>query len=96
MDLTEAKSGLLTRADATGANTGRVTRGAAAFLLGATYQLNPDPAAQRAALTEFESMEADGYALVTTGSGVNNAYRQVFNPNNKKRDKKHFYKAQFQ
>lgn len=84
-DLTEAKPGLPVRgsAGASGPNTGRVTRGAAAFLLGATLQLNPAPAAQRAALAEFESMEAQGYRLVTSGSGPNNAYRQVFNPSNK-------------
>lgn len=83
LDLTAAKAGLLTRGQATGANSGRITRGAAAFLLGATYQLNPDAAAQRAALAEFESMEADGYGLITSGSGGNNAFRQVFNPANK-------------
>jgi hypothetical protein len=83
LDLTEAKSGLLTRANATGANAGRITRGAAAFLLGATYQLNPDDAAQRAALAEFASLETDGYALITAGTAENNAYRQVFNPANK-------------
>jgi hypothetical protein len=84
-DLTEAKASLPVRGSsgATGANTGRITRGAAAFLLGATHQLNPDPTSQRAALTEFASMEADGYALITAGSGSNNAYRQVFNPSNK-------------
>ncbi|HEX6926599.1 MAG TPA: RagB/SusD family nutrient uptake outer membrane protein [Longimicrobiaceae bacterium] len=84
-DLTEAKAALPVRgsAGATGANSGRITRGAAAFLLGATYQLNPDPAAQRAALAEFESLEGDGYALITSGSGENNAYREIFNPANK-------------
>jgi starch-binding outer membrane protein, SusD/RagB family len=66
---------------ATGANTGRVTRGAAEFLLGATYQLNtPSAEAQRLALTEFEKLTGEGYRLVTAGSGANNAYRQVFNP----------------
>lgn len=84
-DLTDAKAALPARgsAGATGANTGRFTRGAAAFLLGATYQLNPDAASQRSALAEFESMEADGYSLVTVGSGDNNAFREVFNPSNK-------------
>lgn len=84
-DLTEAKAALPVRgsAGATGANNGRITRGAAAFLLGATHQLNPDAASQRAALAEFASLEADGYALITAGSGGNNAYRQVFNPSNK-------------
>jgi starch-binding outer membrane protein, SusD/RagB family len=84
-DLTEAKASLPARGSdgAIGTNEGRITRGAAAFLLGATYQLNPDPAAQRAALTEFESMEADGYALITAGSGGDNAYRSVFDPANK-------------
>ena len=84
-DLTDAKASLPARgsAGATGANAGRITRGAAAFLLGATYQLNPDAAAQRAALAEFASLEADGYALITTGTADNNAYRQVFNPANK-------------
>ena len=75
-DLTEAKAALPTRAQATGANEGRITRGAAAFLLGATYQLNPDQAAQRAALSEFESLTADGYGLI-------DEYREVFNPANK-------------
>lgn len=84
-DLTEAKAALPVRgsAGATGNNAGRITRGAAAFLLGATYQLNPDPAAQRAALAEFASLEQDGYDLVTSGAGDHNAYRQVFNPANK-------------
>jgi starch-binding outer membrane protein, SusD/RagB family len=85
LDLSEAKASLPARGSsgATGANEGRITRGAAAFLLGATYQLNPDQSAQRAALAEFESMEADGYGLITAGSGGNNAYREVFNPGNK-------------
>ena len=84
-DLTEAKAVLPVRgsAGASGSNAGRITRGAASFLLGATYQLNSDDAAQRAALAEFASLEADGYDLVTAGSGGNNAYRQVFNPASK-------------
>ena len=83
-DLTAAKAGLPARgsAGASGANAGRITRGAAAFLLGATHQLNSDGAAQRAALAEFESMEAEGYALVTSGND-HSAYREVFNPANK-------------
>ena len=84
-DLTEAKAVLPVRGSpgATGANNGRITRGAAAFLLGATHQFNPDATAQRAALAEFASLEADGYQLITAPSGANNAYRQVFNPANK-------------
>lgn len=83
-DLTAAKAVLPARGSpgASGSNAGRITRGAAAFLLGATYQLNSDAAAQRAALAEFEGMEAEGYALVTSGND-HNAYREVFNPSNK-------------
>lgn len=84
-DLTTAKASLPVRgsAGASGANAGRITRGAAAFLLGATYQLNPDAGAQRAALAEFESLEGEGYALITSGGGDHNAFREVFNPSNK-------------
>jgi starch-binding outer membrane protein, SusD/RagB family len=82
-DLTESIPALPLRgtSGATGGNTGRITRGAAEFLLGATYQLNP--AAQAQALAEFEKLTGEGYRLVTTASGTNNAYRQVFNPANK-------------
>jgi starch-binding outer membrane protein, SusD/RagB family len=78
-DLTEAKASLPARSEATGSDEGRITRGAAAFLLGATYQLNPDQSAQRAALDEFESLEADGYGLI-------DEYRQVFDPGDKNND----------
>lgn len=68
-----------------GADAGRFTRGAAAFLLGATYQLDPSESAQQAALAEFEELEGLGYALVTAGTAAsgNNAFREVFNPSNK-------------
>jgi starch-binding outer membrane protein, SusD/RagB family len=68
---------------ASGANVGRVTKGAAEFLLGATYQLNPSVATQQLALAQFEALAGEGYRLITAGSGTNNAYRQVFNPANK-------------
>jgi starch-binding outer membrane protein, SusD/RagB family len=82
-DLTEAKQVLPLRgsAAASGGNAGRWTRGAATFLLGATYQFNP--ADQAKALAQFEELEAQGYRLITTASGSSNAYRQVFNPSNK-------------
>jgi hypothetical protein len=86
-DLIESKPNLPLKGSpgAIGANSGRITRGAATFLLGATYQLNP--ATQALALKEFEDLGNPGvsgtYDLVTSGSGVNNAYRQVFNPANK-------------
>ncbi|MBW3629192.1 MAG: RagB/SusD family nutrient uptake outer membrane protein, partial [Gemmatimonadetes bacterium] len=75
-DLTSAKAALPARGSAavTGANAGRITRGAATFLLGATYQLNPAAAAQ--ALDQFDEVVAAGYSLVPQ-------YRQVFNPANK-------------
>lgn len=82
-DLTQAKQHL--PEVATGGNAGRFTRGAAAFLLGATYQLDPSQASQQAALAEFEELEALGYGLVTTGTPASggNAYREIFNPSNK-------------
>jgi starch-binding outer membrane protein, SusD/RagB family len=85
-DLKESIPNLPVRgsAGATGANLGRITRGAAEFLLGATYQLNtPSQEAQNLALAEFRKLAGEGYRLVTAGSGPNNAYRQVFNPSNK-------------
>jgi starch-binding outer membrane protein, SusD/RagB family len=84
-DLTFAKQHLPRRgqAGATGGNAGRFTSGAATFLLGATYQLNPSQQTQQLALQQFEELETHGYQLVTTAAGGNNAYRQVFNPANK-------------
>jgi hypothetical protein len=81
-DLSEAKAALPVRgsAGATGGNAGRITRGAATFLLGSTYQLSQQ---HDLALAQFEALQADGYALITSPSGSNNAYRQVFNPANK-------------
>ncbi|HEY8484059.1 MAG TPA: RagB/SusD family nutrient uptake outer membrane protein [Longimicrobiales bacterium] len=84
-DLTYAKQHLPPKSAVTGANAGRFTRGAATFLLGATYQLDPSPASQQAALAEFEELATQGYALVTTGTAASggNAFREVFNPANK-------------
>lgn len=82
-DLSEAKPHLPPTTSAS--NAGRYTRGAAAFLLGATYQLDPSPQSQEAALAQFEELESLGYALVTAGiqGSGNNAYREIFNPSNK-------------
>jgi starch-binding outer membrane protein, SusD/RagB family len=75
-DLASAKAALPARgtSGATGANAGRITRSAAAFLLGATYQLNPADAGK--ALAEFDEVVAAGHQLVPQ-------FRQVFNPANK-------------
>jgi len=84
-DLTFAKQHLPTRAELPSGQAGRFTRGAAAFLLGATYQLDPSAASQQAALAQFEELESHGYALITSGTAAseNNAFREVFNPSNK-------------
>jgi hypothetical protein len=84
-DLTRAKEALPRTIFTSGSNAGRFTRGAATFLLGATYQLDPSPASQQAALAQFEELETLGYALITSGTPAsgNNAFRQVFNPSNK-------------
>lgn len=84
-DLTVAKQSLPATIYTSGSNAGRFTRGAAIFLLGATYQLDPSRASQQAALAEFEALETMGYSLITAGTAAsgNNAFRQVFNPSNK-------------
>jgi len=83
-DLTEARPNLVDRVPPSG-QVGRFTKGAATFLLGATYQLDPSATAQQQALAAFEELEAMGYTLITTGTAAsgNNAYRHVFNPENK-------------
>jgi len=60
----------------------RFTRGAAAFLLGATYQLDPSSQMQQLALAEFEELDNYGYSLITVGSQEANfnAPREIFNP----------------
>jgi starch-binding outer membrane protein, SusD/RagB family len=86
-DLLVAKQNLPRRgtAGATGANAGRYTSGAATFLLGAVYQLNPSQQTQELALAQFAELAGHGYQLITAGTAAsgNNAYRQVFNPANK-------------
>lgn len=82
-DLTQAKQNL--PEVASGGGAGRFTRGAATFLLGATYQLDPSQASQEAALAEFAELESLGYGLVMSGTSASggNAYREIFNPSNK-------------
>ena len=84
-ELEAAKPGLPVKGSsgATGNNLGRITRGAAAFLLGATYQLNTaSNAEQEKAIAQFAELSAN-YGLITSGAAGNNAFRQVFNPANK-------------
>ena len=58
-----------------GADVGRITRGAAKFLLGRTYLLTGDYAA---ALAEFEALDGPDYNYMLLGN-----YRDIFNPTNK-------------
>lgn len=70
-DLTDAQAKL--PLSYTGAHVGRVTRGAATFLLGRTYLLTGDYEQALAELTKLETM---GYELLPD-------YRSVFDPANK-------------
>ena len=77
-ELTAAKPDLPLRgtAGATGNNAGRITRGAAAFLLGATYQLNPAAAAD--ALAQFTELTTAQH-----GYSLRPSHRDLFSPANK-------------
>ena len=72
-DLQEAIGGLPIRYS--GDNVGRITRGAAKFLLGRTYLLTGD---YQAALDQFEALDGGEYAYTLLSD-----YRSIFNPTNK-------------